>query len=104
MSVYLIDGYNNLHEFLGHAEVTHLEDQRNRLIDRIASFMGGTSDHAIVVFDSRTQALQKTESATRNVEVYFGSFDRSADSIIEREVYALSAGQSVLVVSSDYQL
>ena len=104
MSVYLIDGYNLLHEFLGHAEVTDLEDQRNRLIDRIASFMGGTSDHAIVVFDSRTQALQKTESATRNVEVYFGSFDRSADSIIEREVYALSAGQSVIVVSSDYQL
>lgn len=104
MSVYLIDGYNLLHEFLGHAEITDLEDERNRLIDRIASFMGGTSDHAIVVFDSRVQALQKIESATRNVEVYFGSFDRSADSIIEREVYALRAGQSVIVVSSDYQL
>ena len=104
MSVYLIDGYNLLHEFLGHAEVTDLEDQRNRLIDRIASFMGGTSDHAIIVFDSRVQMLQKIESATRNVEVYFGSFDRSADSIIEREVYALRAGQSVIVVSSDYQL
>lgn len=104
MSVYLIDGYNLLHEFLGHEEVVDLEDQRKRLIDRIASFMGGTSDRAIIVFDSRVQALQKIESATRNVEVYFGSFDRSADSIIEREVYALCAGQSVTVVSSDYQL
>lgn len=104
MSVYLIDGYNVLHEYLGHAVVTDLEDERNRLIDRIASFMGGTSDHAIVVFDSRVQRLQKTESATHNVEVYFGSFDRSADSIIEREVYALRAGQNVIVVSSDYQL
>lgn len=104
MSVYVIDGYNLLHEFLGHAVVTDLEDERTRLITRIASFMGGTSDRAIVVFDSRVQALQKIESATRNVEIYFGSFDRSADAIIEREVYALSAGENVIVVSSDYQL
>jgi len=104
VSVYLIDGYNLMHEFVGHAEVTDLEAERTRLIDCIASYMGGTSDHAIVVFDSRVQVLQKIESATRNVDVYFGSFDRSADSIIEREVYALHAGQNVVVVSSDYQL
>jgi predicted RNA-binding protein with PIN domain len=48
--------------------------------------------------------LQKQESATANVEVYFGSFSHSADSIIEREVYALSAGENVIVVSSDYEL
>jgi len=104
MSVYLIDGYNVLHEFLGHAEVTDLEEERNRLITRIASYMGGTSDRAIIVFDSHVQLLQKIESATRNVEVYFGSFSRSADSIIEREVYAMNAGESVSVVSSDYEL
>ena len=104
MSVYLIDGYNVLHEYLGHGEVTDLEEERNRLIDHIASYMGGSSDRAIVVFDSRVQLLQKTESATRNVEVYFGSFSRSADMIIEREVYQLIAGESVTVVSSDYQL
>jgi predicted RNA-binding protein with PIN domain len=104
LSVYLIDGYNVLHEFVGHQVVDDLEDQRNRLIDRIASFMGGTSDRAIIVFDSRVQTLQKSESATRNVEVYFGSFSRSADSIIEREVFALSAGENVTVVSSDYNL
>ena len=104
MTVYLIDGYNVLHEFLGHEVVNDLEDERKRLIDRIASYMGGTSDRAIVVFDSRVQMLQKIESATRNVEVFFGSFTRSADSIIEREVFALSAGESVTVVSSDYNL
>jgi predicted RNA-binding protein with PIN domain len=82
----------------------YLEEERRRLIDRIADYMGGTSDRAIVVFDSRTQMLQKIESATANVEVYFGSFSRSADSVIEREVYAISAGESVVVVSSDYQL
>ncbi len=137
MTVYLIDGYNVLHQFLGHhqgpertgqtpsgkgrqgrvgqradhergpsggLDAVDLEDERRRLLDRIASYMGGTSDRAVLVFDSHSQVLQKTESATRNVDVYFGSFSRSADSIIEREVYALSAGENVVVVSSDYQL
>jgi len=146
VSVYLIDGYNLMHELLGHpvaqasgtacaprgggasgparalgaaqaprgparadkgrdpASIPNLEDERERLIDRVASYMGGTSDRAIVVFDSRTQALQKSESATTNVEVYFGSFFQSADAIIEREVYALHAGENVVVVSSDYGL
>jgi len=104
MTVYIIDGYNLLHELLGHRTVGDLEEERKRLIDRIASFMGGTADRAIVVFDSHRQMLQKVESATANVEVYFGSFSRSADSIIEREVYALSAGENVVVVSSDYGL
>jgi predicted RNA-binding protein with PIN domain len=81
-----------------------LEDERRRLLDRVASYMGGTSDRALVVFDSHSQVLQKNESATSNVEVYFGSFSQSADSIIEREVYALSAGENIVVVSSDYQL
>ncbi|OFW56200.1 MAG: hypothetical protein A2133_11320 [Actinobacteria bacterium RBG_16_64_13] len=104
MSVYIIDGYNLLHEVIGRTVVTDLEEERNRLINRIASYMGGKSDRAIVVFDSRVQLLQKVESATANVEVYFGSFDRSADSIIEREVFSLRAGENVTVVSSDYQL
>jgi predicted RNA-binding protein with PIN domain len=104
MSVYLIDGYNLLHEVLGHGGVLQLEDERRRLIDRIASYMGGTSDRAIVVFDGQGQTLQKGESATANVEVYFGSFSRSADSIIEKEAFKLSQGDSVVVISSDYQL
>jgi predicted RNA-binding protein with PIN domain len=104
VSVYLIDGYNVLHQLLGQRGIDDLEEERRRLIDRIASYMGGTSDRAVVVFDSHVQALQKQESATANVEVYFGSFSRSADSIIEREVYALNTGESVVVVTSDYQL
>jgi predicted RNA-binding protein with PIN domain len=144
MTVYLIDGYNVLHQFIGHRPLAggkqaggtqvgsgtgassskgassgkgapsgkgaataadlDLEDARKRLLDRIASYMGRTTDRAVVVFDSHSQLLQKQESATANVEVYFGSFSHSADSIIEREVYALSAGENVIVVSSDYQL
>ena len=118
VTVYLIDGYNVLHQILGHKQLKgggefagtragrgseaasaepgspfdrgdlDLEDARNRLLDRIASYMGRTTDRAIVVFDSHAQMLQKQESATANVEVYFGSFSQSADSIIEREAFA----------------
>jgi uncharacterized protein len=149
MTVFLIDGYNVLHQLVGHKQLPgsgkfagrqgrrsrspgergglgrgspseqgrepaagspfdgsdlDLEAARKRLLDRIASYMGRSSDRAIVVFDSHAQLLQKQESATRNVEVYFGSFSHSADSIIEREAFAASAGENVIVVSSDYQL
>jgi predicted RNA-binding protein with PIN domain len=104
VSVYLIDGYNLLHHLVGHEVKIDLEEERSRLIDRIASYMGGTSDRAIVVFDAHSQMLQKTESATSNVEVYFGSFSRTADAIIEKEAFELSQGENVVVVSSDYAL
>ena len=76
MTVYLIDGYNVLHELSGHTGVLDLEEERTRLIDRIASFMGSTSDRAIIVFDSHSYELQKQESTAANVD-YFRSFSRS---------------------------
>jgi predicted RNA-binding protein with PIN domain len=104
MTVYLIDGYNVLHQTLGHKALLDMEDERRRLMDRIASFMGASSDRAVVVFDAHSEMLQKQESATRNVDVYFGSFARNADSIIEREAFSISQGEGVVVVTSDYQL
>ena len=97
VTVYLIDGYNLLHALikaesrceLGEIlEPGRLEDERHRLLDRVASFMGGTKDRAVVVFDARKSRLEKQVVSARNVEVFFGSFDRSADSIIEREAYS----------------
>jgi predicted RNA-binding protein with PIN domain len=135
VTVFLIDGYNVLHQMVGHRQLKggenfrghqgrtrnvgaasveqgspfdrgdlDLEEARKRLVGSIASYMGRSSDRAIIVFDSHAQLLQKQESATANVEVYFGSFSHSADSIIEREVFAESAGENVIVVTSDYQL
>jgi predicted RNA-binding protein with PIN domain len=112
MTVFLIDGYNLLHALRaneGRATDTpmapgELEDERGRLLDRVASFMGATSDRAIVVFDARRQHLQPASSTARNVEVFFGSFSRSADAIIEREAYALSSEETIVVVTSDYAL
>jgi predicted RNA-binding protein with PIN domain len=113
VTVYLIDGYNLLHALikaesrcgLGETlEPGRLEDERHRLLDRVASFMGGTKDRAIVVFDARKSKLEKQVVSARNVEVFFGSFDRSADSIIERAAYSLREYEGIIVVSSDYDI
>lgn len=113
MTVYIIDGYNVLHELRrqqgkeahgARLDAGVLEDERDRLVDRIASLMGGAEDRALVVFDSHTATLQKVESATPNVDVYFGSLQRSADAIIERTAYVLRAAENVVVVTSDYGL
>ena len=110
--VYLIDGYNVLHalralEGRGAAdrlEEGQLEDERHHLVDRISSFMGGSDDRAMVVFDSKKSEMQRVQSVASNVEVYFASFSRSADSLIERETYAMRTAGSIVVVTSDYGL
>ncbi len=104
MTVYLIDGYNLLHQMLGQKRPADLEGERERLVGRIASYMGESSDKAVIVFDSHGHTLQTQHSATSNVEVQFGSFSRTADALIEREAYNLSHGSDVVVVTSDYQL
>ena len=110
--VYLIDGYNVLHALRAaegrpvpeRLQEGQLEDERHHLVDRISSYMGGTNDRAIVVFDSQKASMQRAQSAARNVEVYFASFSRNADSIIEREAYAMRTAGTIVVVTSDYGL
>jgi len=81
-----------------------LERERERLVDRLASFMGGTNDRAIAVFDSRQARLERAQTVSPNVEVYFGSLRRSADTIIERAAYRLRRDETIVVVTSDYVL
>lgn len=110
MTLYIIDGYNVLHALMksegrgdGQA-LNDLERERQRLVDQLTSYMAGTADRAIAVFDSKRARLERAETVSRNVEVYFGSFARSADSIIERVAYRLREDETVIVISSDYVL
>ncbi|NLT34503.1 MAG: hypothetical protein GXX83_01190 [Gaiellales bacterium] len=109
MTVYLIDGYNLLHALVkaenrGAGPGMDLERERERLVDRLASFMGGTNDRAIAVFDSRQARLERAQTVSPNVEVYYGSLRRSADTIIERAAYRLRRDETIVVVTSDYVL
>jgi predicted RNA-binding protein with PIN domain len=113
VTVLVIDGYNLVHALIkaeGRSELGErleegrLEDERHRLLDWVASYLGGSQDRAIVVFDARKSKLEKQAVSARNVEVFFGSFDRSADSIIERVAYSLREHEGIIVVSSDYDV
>lgn len=108
VTIFLIDGYNLLHALLkmerrGGRDLD-LEQERIRLLDRLASYMGGRKDRAIAVFDSNKSKLEKAQYTSRNVEAYFGSFQRSADAIIERAAYELRQDETIVVVTSDYAL
>lgn len=110
MTLYIIDGYNVLHALMksegrgAEPARNDLERERERLLDQLTSYMAGTADRAIAVFDSKRARLERAETAAPNVEVYFGSFARSADSIIERVAYRLRQDETVVVISSDYVL
>lgn len=107
MALFLIDGYNVLHALLRAEGIPPPRDglgwdhARERLIDRLASHMAGTRDRAVAVFDSRRARLERRQTASPNVEVYFGSLSRSADVIIERVAYRVRQDETVVVVSSD---
>lgn len=109
--VYLIDGYNVVHEFRkqGMDGDVPMDPEgrsllRQRLIDRVASLVGAAGDRAVIVFDSQGGMLQERVDAIPGVDVLFGSFEESADSIIERVAYSLNEGENVVVVTSDYEL
>lgn len=125
MTFYLIDGYNVLHELRkaqgkrvkkrakgrmkepGEEEKLDpaaLEGERRRLVDRIAGYIASRGERAIIVFDSQKASLEHVHSTAPNVEVYFGSFSRSADAIIERQAYALKEEERLFVVTSDYEV
>lgn len=110
MTLFLIDGYNVLHALFRAEGVPQPEDgmgweqARERLVDRLASFMAGTADRAIAVFDSKRSRLERSENASQNVEVYFGSFVHSADAVIERVAYRVREDETVVVVSSDLEV
>src|SRR5660398_202522 len=96
--VYLIDGYNVVHELRNQGMDTDGQAFfRQRLIDGVASLVGGAGDRAIIVFDSKVSQLQDQVDAIADVDVIFGSFKESADSIIERLAYGLNAGENVVV-------
>ena len=113
MKVFIIDGYNVLHELRRHqGKEAHgarldpgaLADERARLVDRIASSWGARriapSWYSIATRRRcRKRSLQRPMSRCTSAR-----FERSADAIIERTAYVLRAAENVVVVTSDYGL
>jgi len=134
MALYLIDGYNVLHQLHnaagGYADSGSGRGARRQRQRRRDS--GGPGSHAefspdeleierrrlidrITSFmgSSGDHALivfdskakeEQVTATSATVQVVYGSFSRSADAIIEREAYGLRELESIVVVTSDYGL
>ena len=103
--LYYIDGYNVIHhcpELQALAQADY-EAARNRLLELAVQFRGATGARMSIVFDGRGDRPQTDASsaATAGVEILYSPGHQSADTVIERAVYAAEDRRRIVVVSGD---
>lgn len=98
----IIDGYSLLHRDpqLKPLLRQRLELARQRLIRKIEPVMGDWADRITIVFDGRGDRGEADPLDTA-IEVFFAPARYTADTVIERLVYAAPDPATVLVVTSD---
>ncbi len=102
---YYIDGYNLLHYVPHWKELAEhdLEEARKALVREVSNWCTATDHIAKIIFDgagARTELSEQTDPVS-GVEVHYTSRHMSADSLIERGVYASPERGSIVVVSAD---
>ncbi|MCL4498826.1 MAG: NYN domain-containing protein [Chloroflexi bacterium] len=101
----IVDGYNliNYHPRYMKIKESDLEASRVRAIEDLASLATLSDYDVIIVFDAaETENKERHRATILGVEVWFTRSGESADSVIERLSYDLSAERPVVVATSDY--
>ena len=104
--LYYIDGYNVVHHSAELQDLARvdLEAARNALIDMVKQFCSATTNEAKIVFDGPGRAVPAAAipiGTDQRTEVAFSSGRLSADTVIERAVYASQNRRGIVVVSGD---
>ena len=97
----VVDGYNVTKSGYGSLS---LAEQRNRLVNGLASLARRTRAEVTCVFDGTTLDGRVIQSSPRGVRVLFSPEGRTADELIRRLVRAEPDGRPVVVVSSDREV
>lgn len=99
----IIDGYNLLHTDKTLQKMLHsnLQEARHRLVRLTEKTAYNTARRTTIIFDGR-EAGNDPALTTQHIEVFFSPSHLSADSVIERLVYAAPNPEKVLVVTSDH--
>jgi len=97
----VVDGYNVTKSGYG---TLSLAEQRNRLVNGLASLARRTRAEVTCVFDGTTLDVRVIQSSPRGVRVLFSPEGQSADELIRRLVRAEPDGRPVVVVSSDREV
>lgn len=105
MSIYYIDGYNVIHHsaLLRPLAMQDFEAARDALIERVGRFCVATGHQAKIVFDGRGRNIQPSRplASVPSLEVVYSPGTKTADSLIERTVYASNNRRNIIVVSAD---
>ena len=98
----IVDGYNVIYKW---RTLVKLKDNmrlaRERLIDVMANYQGYIDEEIMVVFDSSLKNKPYAGSLPSNIQVVFAPQGQSADTFIERFVYAHSIPSTITVVTGD---
>lgn len=100
----IVDGYNSMGYFFKADTRLSLEEKREIFLRKIVnSSYYKKNYHIIVVFDSKQQSFDYSESFN-SIEIIFSGYRKNADSIIESIVHSDNSYNRIVVVSSDYAL
>lgn len=101
----LVDGYSLLHGYpeLAPGRPRHSASAREELINLLTHYRDTTGTPITIVFDgSGAPAGTPKTMSSRELEILYSKAGQTADDIIERAAYRLSAYGEVLVVTDDY--
>ncbi|MCD5390319.1 NYN domain-containing protein [candidate division NPL-UPA2 bacterium] len=99
-----VDGYNVIHSWpsLKKMAARSLETAREQLIKMLSLYQDYTGIRVKVIFDG-DEPDKPSPQIVMGLEVIFSSRKQTADSVIERLVYASQEREKIQVATSDYQ-
>ncbi len=99
-----VDGYNVIHGWpsLKKLAAKNLEKAREQLIKRLSPYQDYTGTKVKIVFDGKEPGKSSSQ-IVMGLEVIFTSRKETADTVIERLVYASPQRENIQVATSDYQ-
>ncbi len=98
----LIDGYNVIYKWRSMACYQgNVELARDRFLGMISNYQGYVGKEIKVVFDSSAKEGRDDLPGPKNIEVVFVARGITADTYIERLVYADNNPSRIMVITSD---
>lgn len=98
--VLVVDAYNVIHDWWRPQDKVALGMCRERLLNELASYASTEDVRTIVVFDAGLVPGKAVRDEQAGLEVVFSAADETADTVIERLCFELSASAPAITVAT----